>query len=302
VKILLFGKNGQAGWELQRSLTPLGKLIALDRQDQEHCGDLTNQVGIARTLQTIQPDVIVNAAAYTAVDRAEREPDLAFRINAQAPGLLAQQARRIGAWLIHYSTDYVFDGSGHRPWRETDLTSPINVYGLSKRQGEELILSSDCKHMIVRTSWVYAARGQNFAKTILRLAQEREQLTIIHDQIGAPTSAELLADITAHSIPKLIEHPELSGLYHVAAQGETSWYAYANFLLDFARTHNIPIKVQSDAIVPIKTRAFATAAKRPLNSCLNTEKFRNTFGLHLPPWQIGVVRMLTEVFAQNKLF
>lgn len=298
MKILLFGKNGQVGWELQRSLAPLGELIAPDRQDQTHCGDLTDQAGIVRTLQTIQPDIIVNAAAYTAVDRAESEPELAFRVNAQAVGLLAQQAKRIGAWLIHYSTDYVFDGSGNRPWLETDPASPVNIYGLSKRQGEELILSSECNHIILRTSWVYSVHGQNFAKTILRMAQEREQLTIIHDQIGAPTGAELLADITAQTIPRLFQRPELSGLYHVAAQGEASWFTYANFLLDFARARHIPIKVQPDAIVPLPTKAFTTTAKRPLNSRLNTEKFRDTFGLSLPHWQSGVTRMLTEVFTK----
>ena len=296
IKILLFGKNGQIGWELQRSLAPLGKLITLDRRDLHYCGDLANPAGIAHTLQTIHPDIIVNAAAYTAVDQAENEPELAFRINAEAPELLARQAEQIGAWLIHYSTDYVFNGSGNYPWRETDLTSPINTYGLSKLRGEEEIRKSNCKYMILRTSWVYAARGKNFIKTILRLAQEKEQLTIIDDQIGAPTSAELLADITAQAIPKLLKHPEKSGIYHVAAGGEISWYSYARFLLDFACKHDIPIKARPDTIIPVHSETFVTAAKRPLNSRLNTEKFRNTFQLYLPHWQTAVTRMLEEIY------
>lgn len=295
MKILLFGKNGQIGWELQRSLAPLGKLIALDRRDLHYCGDLANPAGITHTLQTIRPDIIVNAAAYTAVDQAESEPELAFRINAEAPELLAQQAEQIGAWLIHYSTDYVFNGSGDYPWRETDPASPINTYGLSKLQGEEYIRKSNCKYMILRTSWVYAARGKNFIKTILRLAREKEQLTIINDQIGAPTGAELLADATAQAIPKLLDNPEKSGTYHIAAGGEISWHSYARFLLDFACEHDIPVKVHSDAIIPIDSTAFVTAARRPLNSRLNTEKFCNTFQLYLPPWQIGVSRVLKEI-------
>ncbi len=300
MKILLFGKNGQVGWELQRSLAPLGELIALDKQNSQYCGDLTNLTGITHTLQTIQPDVIVNAAAYTAVDRAESESDLAFHINAQAPELLARQAKRIDAWLIHYSTDYVFDGSGSRPWSESDAASPINAYGLSKYQGEEYILHSGCKHIILRTSWIYAARGQNFAKTILRLAREKERLTVIDDQIGAPTGAELLADVTAHVLPQLLRHPNLSGLYHVAADGQASWYTYARFLLDFAHAHHIPLKTQPDAIDPVQTEAFVTAAKRPKNSRLNTEKFRRAFNLYLPSWQTGVTRMLTEILSPEQ--
>ena len=296
IKILLFGKNGQVGWELQRSLATLGKLVALDKQDPHYCGDLANPAGITHTLQTIRPDIIVNAAAYTAVDQAENEPKLAFRINTEAPELLAQQAEQIGAWLIHYSTDYVFNGSGNYPWQESDLTSPINIYGLSKLRGEEQIQKSNCKYIILRTSWVYAARGKNFIKTILRLAQQKEQLTIIDDQIGAPTGAELLADVTAQIIPKLFEHPEKSGIYHVSASKEVSWYNYARFLLDFAREHDIPVKVHPDAVIPVHSEAFATTAKRPLNSRLNTEKLCNTFQLCLPHWQNGVTRALEEIY------
>ncbi len=298
MKILLFGKNGQVGWELQRSLAPLGKLIALDRRDLHYCGDLTNLAGMTHTLQAIRPDVIVNAAAYTAVDQAENEPELAFRINAEAPELLAQLAEQIGAWLIHYSTDYVFDGSGERPWLETDPTLPVNIYGQSKLRGEESIRKSNCKHLILRTSWVYAARGKNFIRTILRLAQEKEQLTIIDDQIGAPTGAELLADVTAQAIPQLLRHPEKSGIYHVTANGEVSWCNYAQFLLNFACEHNLPVKVRPSAVIPIHSKAFVTSAKRPLNSRLNTDKLRNTFNLYLPHWQTGVTRMLSEIYSQ----
>lgn len=297
MKILLLGKNGQVGWELQRSLAPLGELIALDRHDLLYCGDLADQVGIVRTLQTIRPTVIVNAAAYTAVDKAESDVETALSTNAQAPGLLASQVRKIGACLVHYSTDYVFDGSGNHPWRESDVTAPLNVYGRSKLEGEAAIIESGCNHLILRTSWVYGAMGQNFAKTILRLAQEREQLTIINDQFGAPTGAELLADVTAQIIPKLLINPELSGIYHVSPQGEATWYAYANLILAFAREKQIPIKVSSESMVPVATKDFATAAIRPLNSRLNTEKLRNTFQLYLPPWQNGVIRMLTELIA-----
>lgn len=299
MKILLFGKNGQLGWELQRSLDPLGELIALDRHHSQHCGDLTDQTGIVRTIQAIQPDVIVNAAAYTAVDQAENDIETTYLINAQAPGLLANQARKIGAYLIHYSTDYVFDGSGNHPWRESDVTMPLNVYGRSKLEGENLIAESGCQHLILRTSWVYGAMGQNFAKTILRLAQEREQLKVINDQFGAPTGAELLADITAQIIPRLLGHPELSGLYHICAQGETTWHAYAELILNFAREKQIPIKVAPESIIPVSTREFSTVASRPLNSRLDCRKFHDTFQLNLPFWQNGVTRMLTELIAMR---
>ncbi len=299
MKILLLGKNGQVGWELQRSLLPLGELIALDRHDQQYCGDLTDEVGITQTIRTIRPTIIVNAAAYTAVDKAESDIDAAFHINARAPDLLANLAREMDAFLIHYSTDYVFDGSGSLPWRESDLANPLNVYGHSKLHGETAIIESGCNHLILRTSWVYGATGRNFAKTILQLARERERLTIINDQFGAPTGAELLADITAQVIPKLLRHPELSGLYHIAARGEATWYTYANFFLNFAREQQTPIRASPEGIIPIKTKDFPTAATRPLNSRLDTEKFRRTFQLHLPPWQNGVAHMLIELLGHT---
>ncbi len=298
MKILLFGKNGQVGWELQRSLMLLGEVVALDRSSQEYCGDLTDLAGIARTVRAVAPDVIINAAAYTAVDRAEAEQSLAYRVNVEAPAVLAQEAQHMNTLLIHYSTDYVFDGSGDQPWSESDLPSPLNVYGQTKLQGEEAIRSAGCRYLIFRTSWVYAARGNNFARTMLRLARERDQLTVIDDQIGAPTGADLLADATAHTISMALKRPQVAGLYHLAANGEVSWYGYARFILDFAREHACPIKIQSDAIFPVASGAFATAAKRPLNSRLNTEKFRRTFGLNIPQWQPGVARMLTEILEK----
>ena len=300
MKILLFGKNGQVGWELQRSLAPLGALIALDSDSTELCGDFTDLAGIAKTVRTVAPDVIVNAAAHTAVDKAESEVELVRTINALAPGMLAQEAHRANAWLVHYSTDYVFDGSGDKPWQETDPTGPLNVYGATKLEGEQLIRQSGCRHLIFRTSWVYGTRGGNFAKTMLRLAQERDSLSVINDQFGAPTGAELLADVTAHVIRTAWLRPETSGLYHLAAGGETSWHGYASFVIDFARRAGIPLKVVPEAIKAIPTSAFPTPARRPHNSRMNTAKLERTFDLSLPLWQAAVTRMLSEVLERSR--
>ena len=299
MKILLFGKGGQVGWELQRSLAPLGELVALDNDSQPLCGDFTNLQGIAQTIRAVAPDIIVNAAAHTAVDKAESEPEFCRTLNALAPGVLALEAKRSGAWLVHYSTDYVFDGSGDQPWLETDPTGPLNVYGKTKLEGEEAIRATGCQHLIFRTSWVYAARGANFAKTMLKLAQERDSLKVINDQIGAPTSADLLADVTAHAICTALKRPQLGGLYHLVAGGQTSWHSYASFVIDFARQAGLNIKVAPEAIQPVPTSAFPTAATRPKNSRLDTSKLQNTFGLHLPPWQSGVTRMLTEILEKQ---
>lgn len=300
MKILLFGKGGQVGWELQRSLAPLGEVVALSTGSPELCGDFTNPEGIAQTVRTVAPDVIVNAAAYTAVDKAESETELARAINALAPGVLAQEAKRNDAWLVHYSTDYVFNGEGDRPWVETDSTAPLSVYGKTKLEGEEAIIAVGCRHLIFRTSWVYATRGGNFPKTMLRLAQERDSLNVIDDQFGAPTSAELLADVTAHAIRTARSRSELSGLYHLVAGGHTSWHAYASFVIDFARQAGVEIKVTPDAIQPVPTSAFPTPARRPQNSRLDARKLQNTFDLHLPHWQSGVIRMLEEVLSSGK--
>jgi dTDP-4-dehydrorhamnose reductase len=299
MKILLFGKGGQVGWELQRSLAPLGVVVALGTDSQDLCGDFTNLEGIAQTVRAVAPDIIVNAAAYTAVDKAESEPELARTINALAPGVLAQEARRSGAWLIHYSTDYVFDGSGNQPWLETDSTSPLSVYGKTKLEGEDAIRAAGCQHLIFRTSWVYAARGGNFAKTMLRLAQERDRLTVIDDQIGAPTGADLLADVAAHTIRTALQRPEVSGLYHLVAGGETSWHSYARFVIEFARQAGLDIKVAPELIQPVPTSAFPLPAPRPKNSRLATSKLQDTFGLNLPHWQSGITRMLTEILEKR---
>jgi dTDP-4-dehydrorhamnose reductase len=294
MKILLLGKNGQVGWALQRSLAPLGELVALDAQSQTHCGDLSNLAGLAQTVRDVAPDVIVNAAAYTAVDKAESEPVLAHAINALAPGVLAQEAKRCGAWLVHFSTDYVFDGSGKQAWLETDAAAPLSVYGASKLAGEQAIMAAACQHLIFRTSWVYGARGNNFVKTMLKLAQERDSLKVVNDQIGAPTGADLLADVTAHAINTALQQPNVSGLYHLVASGKTSWHEYASLVIEYARQAGLPIKVVQTAIHAVPSSEFATVAKRPLNSRLNTSKLQRTFNLYLPDWQTGVTRMLDE--------
>ncbi len=297
MKFLLFGRSGQVGWELQRSLSVLGDLVALDFDPAHNpdglCGDFSNLAGLAQTIARVQPDVIVNAAAHTAVDKAETEPELARTLNALAPGVLALEAQKLGAWLVHYSTDYVFDGSGSQAWREDDVTGPLSVYGQTKLEGEQLVATCT-RHLILRTSWVYAARGGNFAKTMLRLAQEREGLSVIDDQIGAPTSAELLADVTAHALVKALRQPELAGLYHCVAGGETTWYGYARYVLGQAQALGYPLKAGPDQVAPTTTASYPTPARRPLNSRLDTLKLQNAFGLLLPEWKQGVARMLTE--------
>ncbi|MDP3521122.1 MAG: dTDP-4-dehydrorhamnose reductase [Hydrogenophaga sp.] len=294
MKVLLLGKNGQVGWELQRSLSVVGELVALDRHSTDHCGDLAQLEALRDTVRAVRPKLIVNAAAHTAVDKAEAEPERAQLINAQAPGVLAEEAARLGALLVHYSTDYVFDGSGERPWQEQDATGPLSVYGRSKLAGEQAIQASGCTHLILRTSWVYGARGGNFAKTMLRLAGERERLTVIDDQFGAPTSAELLADVTAHAARSTLLHPERAGLYHCAAAGETSWNGYARLVLAHAQARGRTLKAGPEQVDRVPTSGFPTPARRPNNSRLDCRKLQTTFRLHLPPWQQGVARMLDE--------
>ena len=296
MKILLFGANGQVGWELQRSLNPLGEVIALNRHSTPLCGDLANLPGIADAVRLVRPDVIVNAAAYTAVDKAESDIDNAHAINAAAPGVLAVAAKAVGAWLVHYSTDYVFDGSGSKPWIETDLTGPLNVYGLTKLEGEQRVMANCANHLILRTSWVYSTRGGNFAKTMLRLASERDRLSVINDQFGAPTGADLLADVTAHMLRSALAGPSgVGGTYHVAAAGETTWHGYAQFVLEHAAQAGLSLKASPQTTEAVPATAFVTPAVRPLNSRLNTAKLRASFGLQLPAWQLGVTRMLTEI-------
>lgn len=294
MKILLLGKNGQVGWELQRSLAPLGELISLDRHTVDGlCGDLSDPEGLRSAIRQVAPDIIVNAAAYNAVDKAESEAESADRVNGQASRILAEEAKAIDAWLIHYSTDYVFSGQGQAPWLEDDVVGPVNRYGVSKLAGEQAIIASGCKHLIFRTSWVYSSRGSNFAKTMLRLAKDRETLNVIADQIGAPTGADLIADVTALAIRQVLLKPELAGLYHLVASGEVSWHEYASLVIGFAKELGEEFAVK--AINPIETTAYPTPARRPLNSRLNTQKLRDNFSLHLPDWQSGVTRMLREV-------
>ena len=301
MKILLLGKNGQVGRALERALAPLagpGELFALDRS---HGGDLAQLDALAATVRQWRPQVIVNAAAYTAVDKSESEPVQARLINALAPEVLAKEAQQLGAWLVHYSTDYVFDGSGSRPWAETDATAPLNVYGQTKLEGEGLIQANCARHLILRTSWVYAAHGSNFAKTMLKLAQERERLTVIDDQWGAPTGAELIAAVTATAIEKISHagNDALAGIYHVVAGGETSWHAYAMHVIGRAKAlrPDLPWAVQE--IAPVPSSAFVTAARRPHNSRLNTAKLKAAFGINLPDWQQGVNAMLAQFLTST---
>jgi len=297
MKILLFGKNGQVGWELQRALAPLGEVIALDADSTGLSADFSKPESLAATVREVAPRWIVNAAAHTAVDKAESESDLARAINATAPGVLAREAAAAGAWLMHYSTDYVFDGSGSTARAEDAPTGPLGVYGATKLEAEELIRASGCQHLIFRTSWVYAARGGNFARTMLKLAQDRDALKVIDDQIGAPTGADLLADLTAHAMRSVALQPQHGGTYHAVASGHTSWHGYATHVIEKARARGVPIRVAREAIAAVPTSAFPTPARRPANSRLDTEKLRNTFGLYLPDWQSGVDRMLAEVLG-----
>ena len=288
-RILLLGKDGQLGWELQRSLAAIGSVTALGRSE----ADLSQPSTLAALVAKHAPQVIVNAAAYTAVDAAESDAHTAHSVNALAPAALAQCAASSGALLVHYSTDYVFSGDGQVPWIESDATAPLNVYGASKLAGEQAIQASACHHLIFRTSWVYAARGGNFAKTMLRLAQERDTLSVVSDQHGAPTGADWLADMSAHAITQTLHTPSKSGLYHAAASGETSWHGYASFVVQEAHQLGYPIKAST--LHPVGSMAFPNPAQRPSNSRLSTQTLRHAFGVQCPPWQHGVARMLAEI-------
>lgn len=297
--ILLFGKTGQVGWELQRALAPLGNVIALDVHSKEYCGDFSNPEGIAETVRRIKPDVIVNAAAHTAVDKAESEPDFAQLLNATSVEAIAKEAALIGAWLVHYSTDYVFPGDGDKPWLEDDATGPLNTYGETKLAGEIAVQKHCPKHLIFRTSWVYAGKGNNFAKTMLRLAKDREELSIINDQFGAPTGAELLADCTAHAITTAMRKPEVAGLYHLVASGITTWFDFANVVFTEAQSAGYELALKQTH--PVATSEYPTPARRPNNSRLDNSKFQQTFDLTLPRWDVGVKRMLAELFTPSGL-
>ena len=297
MKILLLGKNGQVGRELQRSLVPLGEVLALDRHSTHYCGDLSKPEELAQTVLAYKPDFIVNAAAHTAVDSAESEPELAKLLNTDAPAALAKAAAQVGAWLVHYSTDYVFDGSGTHARQEDEDAGPLSVYGQTKLGGEKAIVASGCTYLIFRTSWVYAARGGNFAKTMLSLAQECDKLTVIDDQHGAPTGVDLIADVTALALRSVLGacNADLSGVYHLVASGETTWHGYASHVIEKAKAIKPELSWKVAGITPVPTSAFPTAAKRPLNSRLCTHKLQQAFGLVMPQWQQGVDRMLAEI-------
>lgn len=303
MKILLFGANGQVGWQLQRSLAVLGEVVALDRASRPLCGDLREAAGLAATVAAVAPDVVVNAAAYTAVDKAEDEPELAFAVNAAACEALAQASARHGAWLVHYSSDYVYDGSGDKPWRESDPTGPLGVYGRSKLAGDEAIRRSHARHLIFRTSWVFDSWGQNFAKSILRAAASREELSVVADQWGAPTRAALIADVTAHALRTVLAAgtpDRFAGTYHLAAGGFTHWHEYAQVLLREAQSRGWPLRATADRVKAIPSSQYPVRARRPSNSRLDTAHLRETFGLALPPWQDGVRAVVAELAQQRQ--
>ncbi|MEZ5707533.1 MAG: dTDP-4-dehydrorhamnose reductase [Burkholderiaceae bacterium] len=296
MKLLLTGKNGQVGFELQSALAQLGDVHAVDSSD---C-DLANPDALRDLIQRVRPQVIINPAAYTAVDKAEEEPELAMAVNGVAPGVMGEEAARLGACVIHYSTDYVFDGEKSQPYLESDETNPLGAYGQSKLAGERALQQATSRHLILRTSWVVGAHGNNFAKTILRLAGDREHLSIVSDQHGAPTSAALLAQTTATLIKRMASAGEASsfpfGLYHLCAAGETTWFDYARFVLDHAQRHGTQtLKATAKDVSPITSAQYPTRARRPHNSRLDTQKFRQTFGLSLPSWQDSLTPILDQI-------
>lgn len=300
MKILLLGKGGQVGWELQRSLAVLGDLFAYDHPEV----DFAQPEALRALVQKIQPDFIVNSAAYTAVDKAESDTETARLVNASSVKVLAEEAKKLNAWLIHYSTDYVFDGTKVGQYFEDDLTNPQSVYGKTKCEGEELLRQAHANHLIFRTSWVYAARGANFAKTMLRLAKDKTELSVVADQIGAPTSAELLADVTALAIQKIQQSQNassLAGTYHVIAGGETSWHEYAQYVFELAIARGARLSLMPAQVKPIPTEAYPVPAPRPKNSRLNTQKVQQAFSVQLPDWRYHVTRLIDELAGQDAL-
>jgi dTDP-4-dehydrorhamnose reductase len=299
MKILLTGKNGQVGFELQRSLAPLGDIIPVD---QAEC-DLSNPEAIRQLVQTVKPDIIVNPAAHTAVDKAESEPALAQAINGVAPGIFGEEAAKLGALVVHYSTDYVFEGSKAGFYTEDDAPNPQSVYGKTKYAGEQALAASGARHLTFRTSWVFGAHGANFAKTMLRLAGEREGMKVVADQFGAPTSAALLADVTAQVLGQYLRRPAGAdflqsfpfGLYHLVAAGKTNWHEYAQAVVMAAQAAGRPLKLGPDDIQAITTAEYPLPAPRPANSCLDTTRLRETFGLTLPDWQQGLQHVMTQI-------
>ena len=292
MKILLTGKNGQVGFELEKKLSTLGEVIATDREEL----DLANPDAIRAFIDQTNPDIIINPAAYTAVDKVESEPDLAYQINVTAPEVLAKKATELNIPLVHFSTDYVFDGLKKEAYIETDKTNPQSVYGKTKCEGEEKI-RTHAKHIILRTSWVFGSHGNNFLKTILRLIIEKESLNIVGDQWGSPASSSMLSDVTFKIVETILKNKNFNdyGTYHVTTEGETNWYDYASLISNEAMKLNLKVKCAPDQIHSILTSEYPTAAKRPLNSRLNTDKIKNTFMLELPHWESEVKRVLREL-------
>jgi dTDP-4-dehydrorhamnose reductase len=284
MRILLIGHSGQIGTALTKSLSSIGEIILPSAP--------TITKSYSTILKQLKPDIIVNAAAYTAVDQAELEPVLAWQSNAGTPKVLAREALALNSWLVHFSTDYVFNGEGSQTWMETDSPNPLNVYGKSKLEGDKAILASGCKNLILRTSWIYSLHRNNFAKSVLQKAQEQNSLKIVNDQFGAPTCAELLAQVTTQALLQVLKNPQIGGLYHVAAQGETTWYTYAQFLLEQALREGLTLRVKPEDLIPVSSAQWSAPAARPSNSRLNTTKFCETFGLTLPHWQDGVAQFV----------
>lgn len=297
MKILLFGKNGQVGRELQRALSPLGTLVALGRDE----ADFINPNSLRSITVQVDPDVIVNAAAYTHVDVAEKDVAAAEKINGQSVAVLAEEAKSRGAVLVHYSTDYVFDGRKSGAYDEGDAPHPLSVYGRTKREGEQAIALSGAKHFIFRTSWVFAPQGKNFLNTMLKLACERDEVQVVDDQHGAPTGAALIADVTALALYRAAADPDAKGgLYHLASAGEVSWFGYACHAIDYARRKGAPVKVAQDRILPTSAAAYPVAAQRPCNSRLDTARLRKEFGIHMPDWRGQVEKAIDEILYERQ--
>ena len=299
MKLLLLGSNGQLGWELQRSISMLGKLKVCDRNTV----DFFDLDGLRKLIRGYKPDVIVNAAAYTDVDKAESDEENACQINSKAVDLLAQEAKVLDAWLIHYSTDYVFDGTKMGAYIEEDKTNPLSIYGKTKLQGEEAIMKSKCKYLIFRTSWLYGIHGKNFFKTIIKLAKERDELRVISNQIGAPTSAELVADVTSLCLYRIAQNSlsskEISGIYHLTSTGKASWYDFAKYVIIEAQKFGGVFLTNPENIIAVNTSEYVLPAKRPVNSLLDTQKLCKTFNLYLPAWQIHADRAIKELYSRR---
>ena len=296
MKLLLLGSNGQLGWELRRSLSPLSKIFACDR----NAADFNDIDKLKSVVREYRPDVIVNAAAYTNVDKAESDAENAFRVNSEAVELLANEAAVLNSWLIHYSTDYIFDGTKNGSYKEEDETNPKSVYGKSKLQGETAIIDSKCKYLIFRTSWLYSTYSNNFVNTVLRIAKERSELRIVCDQIGVPTSAELVADVTSLCLSRIVQDSlsskDISGVYHLTSTGKTSWYNFAKYVIIEAQKLGGVFLANSENIIAINTLEYPLPAKRPLNSLLNSQKLCKTFNLYLPSWKIHLDRTIKELY------